>query len=210
VLGVLFGAYFVAPLIPPVFVRTSFTVLVSSMGVALLLVNREKTVLRNDWIPIFGAPEKCILIAAGFAGGVVSALVGTGENAVIFMIMVLPFRISEEIVTPTTVILMTMVTISGFLLDVFVQKDLTPTVMGYWLAAVPVVAIGAPAGALNEKTRKFQPTLCIEERSENRRFSKCHVHLHRLRVRCEKRVPDSTPIQRHRYICSQEGYNPTI
>lgn len=148
VVGIIFGAYFVAPLIPPVFVRTSFTVLVSSMGVALLLINREKTVLRNERIPIFGANEKTVLIAAGFLGGVVSALVGTGINSVAFMVMVLLFRVSEKIVTPTTVILMTMVTIPGFLLHVFVLRDFTSTVMGYWLAAVPVVAVGAPAGAL--------------------------------------------------------------
>jgi uncharacterized protein len=43
---------------------------------------------------------------------------------------------------------MTMVTIPGFLLHVFVMKDFTPALMGYWLAAVPVVAVGAPAGAL--------------------------------------------------------------
>jgi uncharacterized protein len=147
VFGVAFGAYFVAPFIPPVFVRTSFTVLVSSMGVALLLINREKTVLRNERIPIFTAREKSILMAAGFLGGAVSALVGTGENSVVFMVMVLLFRISEKIVTPTTVILMTMVTIPGFLLHVFVLKDFTPIVMGYWLAAVPVVAVGAPMGA---------------------------------------------------------------
>jgi uncharacterized membrane protein YfcA len=148
VLGVAVGAFFVAPLIPPVIVRTSFTVLVSSLGVALLLVNREKVVLRNEHIPMFGASEKGILATAGFLGGVVSALVGTGENAVTFMVMVLLFRISEKIVTPTTVILMTMVTIPGFLLHVFALKDFTPTVAGYWLAAVPVVAIGAPLGAL--------------------------------------------------------------
>jgi len=147
VFGVVFGAYFVAPFIPPVFVRTSFTVLVSSMGVALLLINREKTVLRNERIPIFTARERSILIAAGFLGGVVSALVGTGENSVVFMVMVLLFRISEKIVTPTTVILMTMVTIPGFLLHIFVLKDFTPIVIGYWLAAVPVVAVGAPLGA---------------------------------------------------------------
>ena len=147
VLGVAFGAYFVAPLVQPVFVRTSFTVLVSSMGVALLLVNREKSVLRNNRMPIFGASEKIALIAAGFLGGVVSALVGTGENSVVFMVMVLLFRVNEKIVTPTTVILMTMVTIPGFLLHVFVLKDFTPAVMGYWLAAVPIVAVGAPLGA---------------------------------------------------------------
>ena len=51
VFGVIFRAYFVAPLTPPVFVRRSYTVLLSSMGVALLLVNREKTVMRNLRIP---------------------------------------------------------------------------------------------------------------------------------------------------------------
>jgi uncharacterized protein len=148
VAGVVFGAYFVAPLILPVFVRTSFTVLVSSMGVALLLINREKIVLRNLQLPIFGAREKAILVVAGFLGGVISALVGTGINSVVFMVMVLLFRINEKIVTPTTVILMTMVTIPGFFLHVFALRDFTPAVMGYWLAAVPVVAVGAPAGAL--------------------------------------------------------------
>jgi uncharacterized protein len=148
ILGVIIGAYFVAPLIPPVIVRTSFTVLVSSLGVALLLVNREKTVSRNEGMPIFGAREKSILLAAGFVGGIVSALVGTGENSVAFMVMVLLFRIDEKVVTPTTVLLMTMVTIPGFLLHLFFLKDFTPTVMGYWLAAVPVVAVGAPLGAL--------------------------------------------------------------
>lgn len=148
VIGVIFGAYFVAPLIPPVFVRTSFTVLVSSMGVALLLLNRETAVSRNERIPIFRTSEKSILIAAGFLGGVVSALVGTGINSVVFMVMVLLFRVNEKIVTPTTVILMTMVTVPGFLFHAFVLRDFTPTVMGYWLAAVPVVAVGAPVGAL--------------------------------------------------------------
>jgi uncharacterized membrane protein YfcA len=116
--------------------------------VALLLANREKTVLRNEGVPLFGASEKNVLIAAGFLGGVVSALVGTGENTVIFMVMVLLFRVNEKIVTPTTVVLMTMVTIPGFLMHVFLLRDFTPAVMGYWLAAVPVVAVGAPLGAL--------------------------------------------------------------
>jgi uncharacterized membrane protein YfcA len=146
--GVAAGAYFVAPHIVPVFVRTSFTVLVSSMGVALLLVNRERDVLRNRMMPIFGAREKIILIVAGLLGGVISSLVGTGENSIVFMVMVLLFRVDEKIVTPTTVILMTMVTIPGFLLHVFLLNDFSPEVMGYWLAALPVAVVAAPLGAL--------------------------------------------------------------
>jgi uncharacterized membrane protein YfcA len=146
--GVIFGAIWIAPLIPPVIVRTSFTVLVTSLGIALLLVNREGGASRNLTLLQFGSQERIILIAAGFLGGIVSALVGTGENSVAFMVMVLLFRICEKIVTPTTVILMTMVTIPGCLVHLFWLKDFSPVVMGYWLAAVPVVAVGAPLGAL--------------------------------------------------------------
>lgn len=148
IFGIAFGTFFVAPLLPPVFVRTSFTVLVSSMGVALLLVNRDKSVLRNEALPVFEAREKCILVCAGLLGGVISALVGTGENSVVFMVMVLLFRVNEKIVTPTTVVLMTMVSIPGFLIHLFLLKDFTPAVMGYWLAAVPVAVVMAPFGAL--------------------------------------------------------------
>jgi amino acid permease len=41
-----------------------------------------------------------------------------------------------------------MVTVPGFLLRVLLFRDFTPTVMGYWLAAVLIVAVGAPLGAL--------------------------------------------------------------
>ena len=146
--GVIFGARWIAPLIPPVIVRTSFTVLVTSLGIALLLLNRDSVATRNSKLPRLGGQERIILIAAGFLGGIVSALVGTGENSMTFMVMVLLFRISEKIVTPTTVILMTMATIPGFLVHVFWLKDFSPAVMGYWLAAVPIAAVGAPLGAL--------------------------------------------------------------
>ena len=146
--GVIFGSCYVAPFVPPVIVRTSFTVLVTALGLALLLVNRDRGVGRNSRLTSLGGKERIILIAAGFLGGIVSALVGTGENSVAFMVMVLLFRINEKIATPTTVILMTMVTIPGFLLHLFWLNDISPAVMGYWLAAIPVVAVFAPLGAL--------------------------------------------------------------
>ena len=146
--GVIVGAYYVAPFVPPVIVRTSFTILVTTLGLALLLVNRDRGAGRNAGLTWFGGKERIILMSAGFLGGIVSALVGTGENSVVFMVMVLLFRINEKIVTPTTVILMTMATIPGFLIHLFWLRDFSPAVMGYWLAAIPVVAVGAPLGAL--------------------------------------------------------------
>jgi uncharacterized membrane protein YfcA len=99
-------------------------------------------------MPLFGPREKIILVLAGLLGGIVSSLVGTGENSVVFMVMVLLFRVDEKIVTPTTVVLMTMVTLPGFLLHLFLLKDFASAVMGYWLAAVPIAVVAAPLGAL--------------------------------------------------------------
>lgn len=146
--GVTLGAFFVAPLVGPVIVRTSFTVLVTTLGLALLLLNREHGSGRNLRLASIGGKERVILVAAGFLGGIVSALIGTGENSVTFMVMVLLFRINEKIATPTTVILMTMTTVPGFLIHLFWLKDFSPAVMGYWIAAIPVVAVFAPLGAL--------------------------------------------------------------
>lgn len=102
--GLIFGTYAVVPLIPPVIVRTSFTVLVTGLGVALLRI-RERGAGPNLPLTWFDGKERAILMSAGFIGRIVSALVGTGENSVTFMVMVLLFRINEKVVTPTTVIL---------------------------------------------------------------------------------------------------------
>lgn len=148
VAGVALGAHYIAPVFPPALARASFTVMVSSLGVALVLINRSDHESRNEALPIFGAQEKWVLIIVGLIGGAVSALVGSGANTIAFMAMVLLFRISEKIATPTTVLLMAMVSLAGFIFHLAVLRDFGPIVTSYWLAAVPVVAIGAPLGAL--------------------------------------------------------------
>jgi uncharacterized membrane protein YfcA len=146
--GLLLSTYFIEPYIAPVQVRVAFTVMVSSLGVALVLLNRAKSVKRHMRCPIWGPRERALLVAAGFLGGLMSGLAGCGENIVVFMLMVLLFRVSEKIATPTTVILMTIVTLVGFGLHALVIRDFDPVVTGYWLAAVPIVAVGAPLGAI--------------------------------------------------------------
>jgi uncharacterized membrane protein YfcA len=146
--GMVFSTYFIEPHIAPVLVRIAFTVMVASLGVALVLQNRAGRGRRYAACPIFGTRERGLLLVAGFVGGVMSGLAGCGENIVVFMLMVLLFRVSEKIVTPTTVILMTIVTIAGFGLHALVIRDFDRVVAGYWLAAVPIVAVGAPLGAI--------------------------------------------------------------
>ena len=146
--GLVTSTYGIEPYLAPVLVRIAFTVMVSTLGVALLLMNRKDMVMRHLRVPVFGATEKLLILGAGFVGGMMSGLAGCGENIAVFTVMVLLFRVSEKIATPTTVILMTMVTLAGFGLHVFAVHDFDRTVTSYWLAAAPIVAVGAPLGAI--------------------------------------------------------------
>jgi len=147
IIGIVFSTYCVVPLVSPPLVKIAFTIMVSSLAIALLLMNRGDKSARHERLPVFGTREKCMIVAAGLVGGVMSGLVGCGENIATFMVMVLLFRLSEKVATPTTVILMTMVTLAGFFLHIFGVGDFTPTVQGYWLAGVPVAVVFAPLGA---------------------------------------------------------------
>ena len=61
--------------------------------------------------------------------------------------MVLLFRLPEKVSTPTSVVLMAFNAMAGFALQLFVIGGFTAKVEAYWLAAIPVVVIGAPLGA---------------------------------------------------------------
>jgi uncharacterized membrane protein YfcA len=154
--GMTSSTYLIVPYVPAALFKVAFTVMVSSLAVALLVLNHKETGFRNERLPVFGGREKALVAFAGLLGGTMSGLVGCGENIATFMLLVLLFRLSEKVVTPTTVILMTIVTLAGFALHVLVVRDFAPRVQGYWLAAVPIVAVGAPLGAFlcSRMTRK--------------------------------------------------------
>ncbi|WP_326695932.1 TSUP family transporter [Streptomyces sp. NBC_01754] len=145
--GVVLSATLLAPLVPLPTVRALFTMLLVALAVALFIQLRQRGYRRNAVIPVWTGRERGLVLVAGFAGGVVSGVVGVGENCVMFLLLVLLFRISEKVATPTTVVMMTVVSIAAFLTHVWVVGDFTGPVVGYWVAAAPVVAVGAPLGA---------------------------------------------------------------
>ena len=155
VLGMVLSTYLLVPRVPPAMVRVFFTAMVTSLALVLLLAGRGAGAnagrgagaFRHEAMSVFGARERMILLFAGALGGMLSGLIGCGENIVVFMVMVVLFRVNEKVVTPTTVLLMWMVTAAAFLLHLFVVRDFPPRVISYWLAAVPVVVVGAPLGA---------------------------------------------------------------
>lgn len=144
--GVVFSSLLIAPLLSANLLKMLFTAMVTSFALTLVLLNR-KARLYNETLLHFALREKLIMFFAGLFGGVMTGLVGNGIDIVCFSVMVLLFRLSEKMATPTSVVLMAFNSLVGFALHVFVIGDFTRQVESYWLAAVPVVVIGAPLGA---------------------------------------------------------------
>ncbi len=145
--GIVIGSMFLAPVLPSDVIKFSFTMMVSSFGVVLLALNRTVR-RRNLAIPFWGSRERFISLVAGLWGGIVSGLVGSGMDIFSFSIMVLLFGLCEKVSTPTSVILMAINAVVGFCLEKYIIGSFTEPVVSYWLAAVPVVVIGAPMGAM--------------------------------------------------------------
>ena len=147
VVGVILSSVLIAPHVENASVRLLFTAILVSLALALW-ISRRHAPHRYDEIELFGLGEQGALVVAGLVGGLLSGLAAVGENTIMFVLLVLGFRVCERVVTPTTVVLLTTVTLAGFFTHLLVMTDFTGPVVDMWLAAVPVVAFGAPTGAL--------------------------------------------------------------
>ena len=145
--GVFIGTAFLAPLLPPEVIKISFTMMISSFALVLIVLNQNKTG-RNLTIHHWGKREQILCLAVGVVGGMISGLVGSGMDIFAYSVMVLLFGLCEKVGTPTSVILMAFNAVTGFFIHNFIIGDFVAPVSDYWLAAVPVVVVGAPTGAI--------------------------------------------------------------
>ncbi len=143
--GLCVGSLVIAQLVSAALVKMLFTAMIVSFALALLLLNTQKRYY-SQYLPKLYGTEKGIIVFSGFIGGTMTGLVGSGIDIICFSVMVLLFRLTEKVSTPTSVILMAINAIAGFMLHYFVTDSFNSTVKMYWLAAIPVVVIGAPLG----------------------------------------------------------------
>ena len=146
ILGVMLGGIIIAPLLPADLLKMLFTAMISSFALTLVLLNCKQR-LYNHSLIIYRWHEKLILLITGFIGGCMTGLVGNGIDIICFSVMVLLFRLSEKLSTATSVVLMAFNSLIGFLIHLFIMGGFTTEVKNYWLAAIPVVVVGAPLGA---------------------------------------------------------------
>ncbi len=163
--GLLFGTYYVVPLVNPPVAKMLFVSLWLSFGIVLFIKNRRPDRVIYDKLLGLTRKDFMLLIAFGFVGGIISSLFGTGINIFTFCLMVVYYHINEKIATASSIIIMTIETILGFVLHRHVLNDFNQESFDMWIACIPLVIFMAPLGSfmLSKFTRLQLATLlyCI-------------------------------------------------
>jgi uncharacterized membrane protein YfcA len=98
-------------------------------------------------------------------GGLIASLTGVGIDMLLYVVLVLLARADLKIAIPTSVVIMAWTSLLGistlFALSRLAPAGWTPDpeLSGSWLAAAPVVALGAPFGAFVVNLIGRKPTL---------------------------------------------------
>jgi len=147
IFGLIFGTYYIVPLISPPLAKLFFVSLWLSFGLVLWSENLKPKREVFDAIQHFAKSDMARLVFFGFIGGMISSIFGTGINIFTFCLMTIYYRINEKVAVPSSVIIMTIETLLGFFIHATVIQDFQREAFEMWLVCVPVVAVFAPLGA---------------------------------------------------------------
>ena len=159
--GTPFGIFFIAPFIPELWIKLLFAVIWASFGLLHLL--RLKEIAGHIGMTEFDErwDFKLGLWIGLLAGATVAAVTGVGIDMVLYTALVLLCRADLKIAIPTSVVIMAFTSVLGVLVKTVSGQGLAPGVFENWLAAAPVVAIGAPLGVFIVAKIGRKPTLLV-------------------------------------------------
>lgn len=152
--------------VPTAWVKATFSIVLASTSVMMVRLRRAPIA---QVAPEWTSRHDVGLVVAGFAGGILASMTGTGANIVVFLFLVLLADVNPKVALPSAVIVMAAVSVVGLAalglvdgqLGVDVVDDRVVEVgttavdlradrndlFGLWFAAVPVVVWGAPLGS---------------------------------------------------------------
>lgn len=159
-IGTPLGVLLLAPHVPALAIKLTFAVVWASFGV--LHLYRTDDICRNvGETPAAHRFDRNVGFAVGLlAGATVASITGVGIDMVLYALMVLLMRADLKVSIPTTVILMAFTSLVGIATK-SLCGGVQPGVYENWLAAAPVVAVGAPFGAFIVNRTGRRPTLYI-------------------------------------------------
>lgn len=158
--GTPLGIFFVAPFAPELWIKLLFAIAWGSFGILSLWRMRE--ICEHVGMTEFNERWDTHL---GFATGLVACLAvvsvaGVGVDMALYTVMVLVCRADLKIAIPTSVILMAYASLIGITTKL-AFTGVAPGVFENWLAAAPVVALGAPLGVVVTHYLGRRPTLVV-------------------------------------------------
>lgn len=158
IIGMILGTYIIAPYLEPVTTKLFFVSLWMAFGIGLWRINRKAHRVVLDLLPdTLAMRDVMILATAGLLGGMVTAIFGNGIDIMTFCVLTLWYGMSEKVATPTSVVLMSVLTVSGTMFHGLALHDIGPIESQAWLAAAPVALLSAPLGAwVASKLKRLQ------------------------------------------------------
>ncbi len=146
-IGTPIGILYVAPNVSDLYIKLLFAAMWCSFGFLHLRRIGEITAYEGMTPHDVGFDHRVGFIT-GLAGGMtVASITGVGIDMMIYMVLVLWCHADLKIAIPTSVILMAFTSLVGIATKLLLGQ-VAPGTYENWLAAAPVVAIGAPVGAL--------------------------------------------------------------
>lgn len=144
IVGMTLGALFVH--LPFPYPRIFFTCMVAMFGVAYhishWLLKHEPDARGHRW----EGHSPWHFLLAGALGGLLVSQCGSGIDMVSFIVMTLAYGMHERKAIPTSVIIMTLLSLYGFFWFGVIEGSIVDE-WNYWAVCVPIVAVGAPLGA---------------------------------------------------------------
>jgi len=159
-LGTPCGVLLIAPHVPDIVIKLTFAVIWASFGV--LQLYRTDDICHNvGETPAAHRFDRNVGFAVGLlAGATVASITGVGIDMILYALMVLLMRADLKVAIPTTVIVMAFTSLVG-IASKSLSGGVQPAVYANWLAAAPVVALGAPFGAFIVNRVDRKPTLYV-------------------------------------------------
>ena len=144
-LGTPLGIVFIAPFIPELWIKIVFAVIWGSFGV--LHLYRIGEIASHEGMTEFDErwDFRVGLVLGALSGATVAAVTGVGIDMVLYAALVLLHRADLKIAIPTSVIIMAFTSVLGIVVK-NLSTGLQPGAFDHWLAAAPIVALGAPLG----------------------------------------------------------------
>lgn len=159
-LGTPVGILFVAPLATDLFIKLLFAAMWCSFGLLHLRRINEITSYEGMTPHHIAFDHKVGFIVGLFGSMTIASITGVGIDMMIYMVLVLWCHADLKIAIPTSVILMAATSLIGISVKLFLGS-VQPGTFENWLAAAPVVAIGAPFGAMVVSKIGRRPTLLL-------------------------------------------------